>query len=721
MNFDERSSKRLLKKKLYSWFASELSFLSQNGILPLEIKDRILDHYELEPNHQMDRHRLWLITFSTLGVLMFGFAVFLLICYNWNYLAPLYRMLITVGSLALCFGLGTIFKATRKGILSELFYFFTGILFGVNIWQVAQIYHFPIDFHFGFWLWGLGLLLLAFGRKLPILHYLAVVVLAIWIPSEITSHWFSFPLFYEDFPPIPAGAYSLPILAGFGYYCGRKNGWTSVCLFSFFLFVWWTLCLPFAARIADLFPFYFIFLGGLFLMSFRFPASAAVSSRMRDLGGFFLFCFIPFLTFRSFFQISRGSSYDHSLIPFILEGLVFLALIIFQIVPFLRATDRKDSDHKQSFHFLPAGFALLFIPLFLLIYLYPDSRVHSIVAILSSFIMLGCALWGIKSAFPAFSLRKTLEITDPDESFGCEPKENRKEQIFSGSVLYWFGILYFILWAVFRYIDLFAESFGMPGAAAMFALIGILLIAAGWFRARRLPSSSTNLPEKDQSAKNDFSALDSNPDEEQMKAIPFQPDLPLTISEKIVLILAFLFMFGTVATMIGSQVVPFRNAKKITVETVPVDPRSLFRGDYVILNYSFSSINNRSLSETNNQEDLFDTSELRSDHFSPHRNTQHAIFTTLRFDPKKKIWIPRKMNLKYPENISEQEIVIKGRLKYRYIVQYGIEQYFVQQGSGRTIEQAIRSQSGQQSKVLVDLWVAPDGQARIADVRIVEK
>jgi hypothetical protein len=44
-----------------------------------------------------------------------------------------------------------------------------------------------------------------------------------------------------------------------------------------------------------------------------------------------------------------------------------------------------------------------------------------------------------------------------------------------------FGVLYFLLWAILRYCDLFAAAGGMLGAALMFFLCGAALFGVGMF------------------------------------------------------------------------------------------------------------------------------------------------------------------------------------------------------------------------------------------------
>lgn len=108
----------------------------------------------------------------------------------------------------------------------------------------------------------------------------------------------------------------------------------------------------------------------------------------------------------------------------------------------------------------------------------------------------------------------------------------------------------------------------------------------------------------------------------------------------------------------------------VTLKTVPVDPRDLFRGDYVILNYTINSINLDSI-----------------------------LTIEKSFKKNDEIYLKLDMNSKYakPIEVSKNRfkngIAIKGVVSSwngnRLDVKYGIETYFVRQGKGKEIESKI--------------------------------
>ena len=127
---------------------------------------------------------------------------------------------------------------------------------------------------------------------------------------------------------------------------------------------------------------------------------------------------------------------------------------------------------------------------------------------------------------------------------------------------------------------------------------------------------------------------------------------------------------------IGYNYYTLTQGHEILLKTVPVDPRDLFRGDYVNLRYEISTID---LSRTpydmpfNSGEDVF------------------AILTK-----GDKFWSVTRV-AHYSQPLQRNEVCIKGKVASSYEnrinVDWGIESYFVPEGKGRDIEREIRDVS----------------------------
>jgi len=147
-----------------------------------------------------------------------------------------------------------------------------------------------------------------------------------------------------------------------------------------------------------------------------------------------------------------------------------------------------------------------------------------------------------------------------------------------------------------------------------------------------------------------------------------------------IVIAAIVFQFVLLGAMIVKSAIPLITGNTYLVKVVPVDPRDLFRGDYVILGYDFSRLpgNVNGLVERDSR-------------------TGQPIFVTLVPDKDGKHWKAGKFSIERPAS----GVYLEGVLTNWGRVEYGIESFFVQEGQGRKYENAIRSQ-GLSAEIAVD-------------------
>jgi uncharacterized membrane-anchored protein len=138
------------------------------------------------------------------------------------------------------------------------------------------------------------------------------------------------------------------------------------------------------------------------------------------------------------------------------------------------------------------------------------------------------------------------------------------------------------------------------------------------------------------------------------------------------------------------------SGREIVLEVVPVDPRSLFQGDYVTLSYPISRVDTPS------------GRQLR-------RGT--VIYVTLQRSAND-TWTVAQTSTTPPAATSPNQIVLKGRVQYfsaatdrtpaQSSVDYGIETFFVPEGAGHEIEKLIGNH-----KLFALIAVDGDGNAGI--------
>ena len=169
--------------------------------------------------------------------------------------------------------------------------------------------------------------------------------------------------------------------------------------------------------------------------------------------------------------------------------------------------------------------------------------------------------------------------------------------------------------------------------------------------------------------------------------------------------LAALLLCGLILAMVYQRAGILREGQEVRLEVVPVDPRDLFRGDYVVLSYRIGSV------------------DLPKDTTSSFTRGQ-KVFVTLRPDANNKAKAVA-VSADQPA-VSGSDIVIAGtvyspstcslnetgardcKLGTRAVdVRYGLESYFVPQGEGKKIE------TTEKARLEIVAAVAPSGQSAI--------
>lgn len=126
--------------------------------------------------------------------------------------------------------------------------------------------------------------------------------------------------------------------------------------------------------------------------------------------------------------------------------------------------------------------------------------------------------------------------------------------------------------------------------------------------------------------------------------------------------------------MIAKKQWTLNSGQVIELETEPIDPRSLFRGDYVRLNYTISA--------------LISTDLGGDDEFAKFDRV-YVVMT-----PGEHYWEPVSIHRTRPD-VGQGQLAIKGEVtgpsgwacENCLSVRYGIENYFVPEGEGRDLEQ----------------------------------
>ena len=119
--------------------------------------------------------------------------------------------------------------------------------------------------------------------------------------------------------------------------------------------------------------------------------------------------------------------------------------------------------------------------------------------------------------------------------------------------------------------------------------------------------------------------------------------------------------------MIGVKEFTLRTGTTVVLQTVPVDPRSLLQGDYVILQYKIATL---------------------PDYFrSGVRRLPKGTVVYVELTKGREVWEARRSSYSLFEP-KPGEVFIKGRVDDSGLLDFSLGTYFVPEGTGRAIERA---------------------------------
>nr|WP_128928987.1 GDYXXLXY domain-containing protein [Bradyrhizobium guangxiense] len=184
-----------------------------------------------------------------------------------------------------------------------------------------------------------------------------------------------------------------------------------------------------------------------------------------------------------------------------------------------------------------------------------------------------------------------------------------------------------------------------------------------------------------------------------MKMIASLSEFRQRIPKAVLFGIALLLQCALLVLMVADRMQILREGVEVTLQTQPVDPRDLLRGDYVVLRYDISQLPAGPLAG------------------KPSGTRKPVVFVKL---------VPNASGLygavsvhAEPVPVTAPEILIRGRVGYscgstspifcdKLTIKYGLESYFVPEGEGGKLEQARNQQ-----KLRIVAAVLPSGRAAI--------
>lgn len=169
-----------------------------------------------------------------------------------------------------------------------------------------------------------------------------------------------------------------------------------------------------------------------------------------------------------------------------------------------------------------------------------------------------------------------------------------------------------------------------------------------------------------------------------------------------VFLAGLLLQLGVLLAFQFNRQTALEQGRKIVVKAVPVDPRDLFRGDYVTLRYNFSRIDRAHI------QDALGDMNLRGRKVYVRLKPPVGAATT----PETNLdWRAVEVRRRPFAALAPDEIMLAGHIEDHSAqtldINYGCETFFVPEGKGKPIEQKIR-----EHQVTVELSVTGRGEAQ---------
>lgn len=150
------------------------------------------------------------------------------------------------------------------------------------------------------------------------------------------------------------------------------------------------------------------------------------------------------------------------------------------------------------------------------------------------------------------------------------------------------------------------------------------------------------------------------------------------MTQKKIFIFIGIFWILILGGFIGSKQIMLQTGKEVLLKSAPVDPRDLFRGDYVILRHEISELDTKDFSMENIEfqanERIYVSLSLDSQKMA----TATALSKT---EPEEGDFILGAIKNAYP--VMDMDAPQSQMLS----IEYGIESYFVPENRGREIEE----------------------------------
>ena len=443
------------------WLSEQIQQWQCEGILTADQTRQIMGRYESAREAAEFFSNLAVNALMGTASLLVVAGVFLLISFNWEFMPTAAKLLLIFSTI-----LGTYYSAFKirrqaKIGLSNVLFFLGASFYGCGIMLIGQIFHLSGRTPDAVWWWILGVFPIVICLESLLLHALLVGLLAIWSGYEILGYGEFGISFFFRWRWVPNGAYTLPLLAAPGVLFAYRRKQAAALWLYVPLLAWWLSLQSYAWDSVwnwNHNPLFFVAgVGGLLLIAAEaHPPRSNLAIPWRMYGVLLLGAMLIPLSFRDVHDVHWWNR-DDPRVGALLQAVVMLALTLIALAILARLKGRWSTG-SELIKALKATALRQYVPVTITLLMAFLSWWYSLLrepitpTILVNLAMLVFGVW--------------LMMVGLQEDRG---------RPFAA------GVLYFLLWTTIRYIDLFGDIGGMPGAAGFFFACGAFLFGMAWF------------------------------------------------------------------------------------------------------------------------------------------------------------------------------------------------------------------------------------------------
>jgi uncharacterized membrane protein len=204
----------------------------QRGWVSRKHQQSILDHVARQERRSS---RYTTVVFALMGALLFGAGVITFFAAHWDGIPKVFKLLILFGALGACYAAAGHAEKRRWAALAQGFVFLGVVLFGANIFLIAQIYHIDAHYPNGVLWWALGALAAAALAPSQSALAAALVLMTLWSAMEMF-----------EFTRVPHGWFFIPWSLALPLV--YRHRWLVALRVACWTLLLWCLMLPLASK-----------------------------------------------------------------------------------------------------------------------------------------------------------------------------------------------------------------------------------------------------------------------------------------------------------------------------------------------------------------------------------------------------------------------------------------------------------------------------------------